>query len=254
MINQAKTFNQKYPYFLLSLIVLLSVPFAIYAFNLAKDGFTFGLANIETQHIPLNKGGSIISNHGLSIHLLLGALLTILIPVQVILGWSRKAMSFHKWSGYVVIISALVTGIGGLLYIIFNGTIGGTVMNIAFGLYGSLVILTAWKSAEYARSKQFKIHEEWSMRLFVLGVGSWLYRLGYGMIFKVYPNMDVFGPRVSFQSPIDYFMDFAFYLPPLIGLELYFRYGKQKWHPLIVSSILILITAFFIYGFLGFFG
>ena len=254
MLQVLQQFNNRYPYLLLVLIVLLSVPFAIYAFTLANKGFTFGLGNIETQNIPLNTSGNNWSNQGLSLHLLLGAFLTLIIPLQVMLGWSNKAMKVHRWLGYAIVTAAVLTGLGGLTYIFLNGTIGGPVMNVAFATYGILMVLSAFFAARYARSKQIGLHQQWSMRLFVLAVGSWLYRLGYGMIFRLYPNMEVYGPNVRFRSAIDYFMDFSFFLLPLLGLELYFQFVKRQWHPILLTLFLIGFTAFFIYGFVGFFG
>ncbi|MEM1123675.1 MAG: DUF2306 domain-containing protein [Bacteroidota bacterium] len=256
--NTAYLFNQKYTYFLLGVIVVLSVPFAIYAFQLSKSGFSIGLAEMEVRNIPLNQTGNYFSNQSLSLHFILGALLTLLAPIQVMLGWSRKAMIWHKWLGFLIVGAGILTGLGGLLYILLNGTIGGTVMNIAFAGYGLLMVVSAIKSGQYARNKQLKLHEEWSMRLFILAVGSWVYRLGYGMVLAQYPDITEtigeFAVYADFRGPFDYFMDFSFYLLPLLGLEFYFKYAKKRAHPLLVSSMLLLITCFFIYGFWGFFG
>ena len=249
-------FNNRFSYGIVILSLFLSIPFAIYAVQLAWGGFLLGLSNAETLHIPLNDQGHPISNFGLSIHLALGAILTIFAPVQVILGWSRKYMKAHKWMGLLVIATAFITSAGGMVYILINGTNGGMVMDIAFFVYGALVFLTAWMSLKYARLKLWDIHENWSMRLFILAIGSWIYRMGYGLVFMNYPeNMDIFGavgPDSNFRGPYDIFMAFGFYVIPLIGLEIYLRNAKNRWHPFLITILLCIITIFLLYGGYGF--
>ena len=144
--------------------------------------------------------------------MLLGGLLTLLAPIQLILGWKRKWLVWHKRLGYLIFGAAIFTGIGGLLYIFFHQTTGGIVMDVAFALYGFLMITIALQTVRYARTHQLQLHEQWSLRLFVLAVGSWFYRICYGAWF-FYHKAPV-GHTENFQGSFDYFMDCLLYTSP----------------------------------------
>src|SRR3546814_1360585 len=75
--------------------------------------------------------------------------------------------------------AAAIAGVGGLGFILVKGTIGGTVMDIGFAIYGALMILCAERAFTHARQRRFDAHRAWAIRLFALTVGPWLYRMEY---------------------------------------------------------------------------
>ena len=204
----------------------------------------------EKMSIPLVK----FYHSSLSIHMILGVILTLLAPLQVILGHAKKWIKLHRVLGYIIVFSSFITAFGGLTYIFLKGTIGGQVMNIGFTIYGFLVMISSFLVARYARLKEWRLHRAWSLRLFLLAIGSWLYRVCYGVLSQVIS--DPFGSKNVFQSPIDYFMDFSFYAIPLFILELYLYLNKtnRSLHPLLLSMLLLLISTFFIIGTWVYFG
>ena len=57
-----------------------------------------------------------------------------------------------------------------------------------------------------------------------LVLGSWVYRMGYGLILTL---VDGKGLGLNFSGPIDYFMDFSFFVIPLIIAEIVIK-GKNS--------------------------
>ena len=252
-IFKINTLNQRLQLFLLFFIVVLSLPFGYHAFSLGQVGL-FSNDFSETA-LGLNQNGNRLTGSGIGLHMLLGALLTLLAPIQVVLGWKKKWLQWHRRLGYLLFGAALLTGIGGLVYIFLHRTTGGIVMDIAFGIYGVLMIWTALFTVKYAKSRQLKLHEAWSLRLFVLAIGSWFYRICYGAWF-FYHRAPV-GHTDNFQGPFDYFMDFAFFLIPLLVLEVYFKFIKTEklnLHPLIVTFLILALSTFIVIGFIVYWG
>src|SRR3546814_10756632 len=70
-----------------------------------------------------------------------GGILRLLGPVQLIGPIRRAAPRLHRWLGRLYVGAAAIAGVGGLGFILVKGTIGGTVMDIGFAIYGALMIL-----------------------------------------------------------------------------------------------------------------
>ena len=96
-------------------------------------------------------------------------------------------------------------------------------MDVAFALYGLCVLVCSVQTVRFARSRDFATHREWALRIFVLAMGSWLYRMQYGVWFAV---MGDTGIGENFSGPFDYFQDFAFFVPYLLGVEVYIRHQR----------------------------
>lgn len=90
-------------------------------------------------------------------------------------------------------------------------------MDISFAGYGLLMLLAAVQTIRYARRQQFTRHRAWALRLFALAIGSWLYRMDYGFYIGFGGES---GHTDNFNGWFDYFMDFSFYLPNLLVVEI----------------------------------
>ena len=99
-------------------------------------------------------------------HLVLGAILLLLGPIQFIGRLRQRAPSLHRWSGRVYGVSALGAGLGGLVFVLGRGTVGGPVMSIGFGLYGVLMVLAATQTMRHAWCRRLDLHRAWAIRLF----------------------------------------------------------------------------------------
>ena len=233
----------------LILFFLLVSPFLYLSWCLGCMGLSEGLQEVS----KLNALGWKATNDSLSAHMLVGAFLTLLAPTQLIMTYMKMPLGVHRLLGVFVVVLSGLTSLGGLFYIVLHGTRGGMPMNIGFSLYGVLVILSAFLTARYARNRIFSTHKEWAWRLTILALGSWFYRVCYGIIFFI----DSSGPGHSsdFRGPFDLFMNFAFYLPPLLLFEWYLRKIKNNYsfHPASVSVTIFLLNVFFVIGCYGFY-
>jgi len=158
-------------------------------------------------------------------HFATGGILLLLGPIQLIGAIRRAVPALHRWLGRLYVASAGIAGLGGLGFIVSKGTIGGTVMNVGFGLYGLLMVLCATLAFTHARSGRMERHRAWAIRLFALTVGSWLYRMEYGFWFLTAGRV---GHTDNFTGGFDMLMAFAFYLPNLAVAELFIRARRTQ--------------------------
>lgn len=157
------------------------------------------------------------ANVGIFTHMIAGAVITVLAPIQVTPVLRRRLPVVHRWSGRVLVALAILTALGGLTYIALNGTVGGPQMNFAFAIYGLLVILCAGQTIRHARARRWADHQDWALRMFFLAIASFLYRVHYALWI---PATDAAGMREDFTGWFDQINLWVFYLPYLLGLEL----------------------------------
>lgn len=177
---------------------------------------------------------------GIGLHFLAGGLLLLLGPTQLIAGIRQRWLSMHRWVGRLFVTASLLTAVGGLLFIALKGTIGGAVMDVGFALYGALMALAAVQTIRHARARELDEHRAWAIRLFALVIGSWLYRILYGVWFLA---ADGVGHTGSFDGFFDRIMAFAFYVPNLAVAELYIRADSSR-----APSPALTITAAVVFG------
>lgn len=173
-------------------------------------------------------------------HFVAGGVLLLLGPVQLIGRVRRRWPGLHRWLGRVYVIAAAVTGAGGLGFIVTRGTIGGPVMDIGFGLYGLLTCGAAVLAWQRAWTGRIEAHRAWAIRLFALVIGSWLYRMEYGLWFL---TMGRTGHSSDFRGGFDAVMAFAFYLPNLAVAELFLRARRRQAQPALAIGAVVALTA-----------
>lgn len=172
---------------------------------------------------------------GIGVHFVMGGIILLLGPVQLIGSLRLRRPALHHWVGRIYVTASGVAGLGGLGFILSKGTIGGPVMNVGFSLYGALMVVAAFAAYRAARHRQFWVHRAWAIRLFALAIGSWLYRMDYGFWLTATHGA---GHTHDFHGTFDAVMSFFFYVPNLILAEL-FIHARQKSS----QSILRLSTA-----------
>jgi len=163
-----------------------------------------------------------IASFGMGLHFFAGATLLLLGPVQLVGEIRRQAPAIHHWIGRLYALAAFAAGVGGLTFIALKGTVGGMMMNVAFAAYGVLMVLAAVETVRHAMARRIEVHRAWAIRLFALAIGSWLYRMGYGLFFAIMGSEDP-GHTAAFDGWFDYVMDWAFFVPPLIVAEMFIR-------------------------------
>jgi hypothetical protein len=169
--------------------------------------------------------GAFVQTAAIAAHFLAGAVLLAIGPAQIVTGQRGTVPKLHRVMGRVYAIAAGVAGFGGLTYIALQGTVGGTVMDIGFSLYGVSVIVAAIETYRNARRKQFDYHRAWAIRLVALAIGSWLFRLDYGLWLKAIHGL---GHSHSYRGPFDQVMAFFFYVPNLLIAEMIIRWREPS--------------------------
>lgn len=199
-----------------------------------------------------------VASSGMGLHFMAGAVLLLLGPVQLFSGVRAMAPALHRWIGRIYAFAAFSAGVGGLTFIALKGTVGGWPMTLGFALYGAGMVLASITTVGYAMKRQFAIHRAWAIRLYALAIGSWLYRMGYGF-FYLFAGHDNPGHTPDFRGWFDVFMDFAFYVFPLIVAEMFIRGRRTEASAiqrstaaagLSISALMIALATFFftLYG------
>lgn len=204
----------------LVVLILLVLPFSLYALNFGLGGLRDALPE---PHYLFSDNAT--ANFTIFAHMIAGGIITCLVPFQLIRPLRRRLPAVHRLSGRIIGAAAIVTAIGGLLYIPLRGTIGGWPMDAGFTLYGALTLLTAVQTVRHARAKRFDAHYVWALRFFWLAIGSWLYRVHYGLW---YLATDGLWSNPDFTGAFDLVQNFAFYLPYLIGVEVYLARRRYR--------------------------
>lgn len=186
---------------------------------------------------------------GIGLHFAMGGIILILGSIQLIDAIRVKYLTFHRWVGRIYVVASVLVAIGGLIFIVVKGTIGGMVMNIGFGLYGILMLLAAVQTYRYAVAHDTETHRAWALRLYALAIGSWLYRMDYGFWFLL---ADKAGHNNTFTGVFDYVMAFFFYIPNLLVAEIFIRSQNSRkmsiWLNLAFTIVLLVMISFLLLG------
>ncbi len=179
--------------------------------------------------------GSVFSNAAIFSHMVFGGVITALAVVQ----WAglvrRRWPAFHRITGRILAPFAALTGIGGLIYIAINGTIGGREMSAGFALYGILMVVAAIQAPRLAMAGDYVRHRRWAVRLIILCLASWIYRVHYGIFYAVQcPDASLLCAPYStpdFTGLFDRIQNWAFYLPYLLIAEIWLRLTPRDPRP-----------------------
>jgi uncharacterized membrane protein len=185
---------------------------------------------------------------GIALHFAAGGVILLLGCVQLLSSVRARYPALHRWLGRLYVVAALLAAVGGLTSIALKGTVGGRVMNIGFGLYGVLMLVCAVETWRHARARRLEQHRAWSLRLFALAIGSWLYRMDYGFWLLL---TDGWGHTADFRGPFDVVMAFFFYLPNLLIAELFIRARRGSAPPVLrlaAAGVLTAATGFLLLG------
>ena len=193
--------------------------------------------------------GASAATTGIGVHFAMGGIILVLGSIQLIDGIRIKYPAVHRWIGRIYIVACLLAAIGGTVFIFAKGTIGGTVMDIGFALYGALMFVCAIETYRHAVAGRTETHRAWALRLYALAIGSWLYRMDYGFWFLL---ADKAGHTSAFNGPFDYIMDFFFYIPNLLVAEIFIRAKNERRNSIVVNLlfivVLLIMTSFLLLG------
>ncbi|MEM6897180.1 MAG: DUF2306 domain-containing protein [Pseudomonadota bacterium] len=202
-----------------AVLILFSFPF--FAHSILRG---FALGDVEEQATSRLFSADLAANFSMYGHMIVGGLLTALAPLQLSSPLRRRWPRVHRANGYMVALLALATGIGGLIYIARQGTIGGPLMSAGFALYGLLLMLAAMQTVRFARRRDPR-HAAWAGRLVILALGSFFFRVQYWIWAIVVGDV---GMAEDFSGAFDRVMTFGFYVPWLVLYEVIRRWRRPR--------------------------
>jgi uncharacterized membrane protein len=169
--------------------------------------------------------------------------------------WPRsrtaKWIWLHRAVGRIYVVSAVLTFIGGFGFIAQQRVLaGGLNMTVSFSIYGFLVpsfaLMAFWK----VRNKDIEAHRRWAIRAFSMGIASWLYRVleDMGALTGIDTCGSVSDPtddRVVpfFLKPWEQFIQWAFWVIPVLFVEWYLRAPWTKLKRTLVNCLAWAATA-----------
>jgi hypothetical protein len=203
-----------------SLLLILALNtgwFVVYSADLGVRGLISETPGAVSR---VFEAGGVLANAGIALHMIAGAILTFGAPLQAMPIVRRRWPKLHRRFGYVLFVLAVATGLGGLAYIMLNGTVGGWWMSLWFGVYGGAMIWAVVNTVRSARAKDFDRHFACATRLIVLAVGSWIYRMHYALW---YATTGGIASNDEFTGLFDQMQVVAFFVPYLLITEVLLR-------------------------------
>jgi len=202
---------------------------AVFVLGFASYSLRFGLRGIGidlSDETYIYTTDATFTNLAIFSHMILGAAAMVLVPIQLVSRLRQRHPWLHRMVGRVIVIASTSVAIGGLAYIAVRGTIAGPLMDLGFALYGALMLGCAVQALRLARAGDFERHSDWALRLFVLVMGSLIFRLHYVIWYSL---TDGLWSNEQLTGPFDKVQYFAFYLPYLVALEVWLRGRARCW-------------------------
>ncbi len=218
---------------------IVSLPFVLHAI---ANGFGFLFMGIQ-EHRSFRTVPFSLTTYGIASHMMLMATMNVLAPVQLYFGFSGKNKPFHRKLGKVFLGCAFIGSASGWIYVLFNGSGYNGIDTNSSALYGIVIFYSAYRGLRAILNRQFNEHKEWAIRLFALGISSWLFRI-------IHANwaflLGDFGANTMWKQAI---ISYGFYLIPLAGIEVYFRLkkaGMLGWAPRYAPLLLAIAGGLFL--------
>lgn len=195
---------------------------------LRAAGATF--KNFEQWHtlvagLPMPTVSDWIANIGIGVHFVMGAVLVLAWPILFSARIRVRHRAVHRWTGRIYVTAGFLAGIGGLSFILTHGAYTPAA-SIAFGLWGTVLMLSAVMAYVHARAKRFALHRAWVIRLFAMVLGAWLFDL------EIRAWKDLAGGIGSGEGGMGGLFDqvilYLFFVPNLLIAEVFIRNAHQR--------------------------
>lgn len=185
-------------------------------------------------------------------HVFFAAIVTVLGPLQLVPQIRSRAPRWHRWCGRIYIFTAMLMGLSGLYLTWVRSAIGGLQMSIAI-TFNALIILTAAVFAiRYARARNFRLHQQWAVHLFVAMSGVWLFRVFFMLWIVIHQAPVGFDPD-TFTGPFLTALALFVYIFPQVIVAWYFsaRQSAAPWKKWGFTLFLFVITICILVGSVG---
>lgn len=103
-------------------------------------------------------------------HVLPGGVFLVLAPLQFSARIRNRHIRFHRWSGRVLVATALVAAAAGLHFGL-SMPYGGSGEAAAIAVFGGLFVIAVLRAFVAIRLHQVAVHREWMIRAFAIAIG-----------------------------------------------------------------------------------
>ncbi|MEM1257520.1 MAG: DUF2306 domain-containing protein [Bacteroidota bacterium] len=187
--------------------------------------------------------GEPMGNIAVGIHVFFAVVILFGGPLQFIPFVRNRFTAFHRWNGRLYITTMALVSLSGIYMVIAKGTISGMVGDISVSINGALILLFAYLTLYYALKRNFKVHNQWAFRLFLVANGVWFFRIGLMFWLLINGGPVGFDPK-TFRGPFLVFLGFGQYIIPLLIYEFYRTTNNNGtlWQKMALTLVLILST------------
>lgn len=184
----------------------------------------WGLTNDLTGRSPFFDAAPLVTAV-MFLHMITGAILTLLALLQLTGPARRRWPRLHRWSGRAMVGLGIFTAFGGILHATRRGATGGPFMDASTAVYGLLMPVAAAQTWRLGRARRSAGHRRRGWRFSVLVIASWLYRMHYVVWDR--PTGGI-GTTPDMTGPFDRFQAWAFYLSYAAMLEIWFLWEARR--------------------------
>lgn len=110
------------------------------------------------------------------VHVISGGLFLLLVPLQFVPRIRNSHTSIHRWSGRLLLPTALVSTASGLYFGLLM-PYGGAAEAVAIALFGGIFVVTLSLAYRAIREGQVARHREWMIRAVAVALGTSTVRL-----------------------------------------------------------------------------
>jgi uncharacterized membrane protein len=150
------------------------------------------------------------------LHILPGGLFLLFAPLQFSSRLRTRHLQFHRWSGRLLAITAIIAASTGLYFGLFM-PFAGLAETVPIALFGGLLGYAIVKAVVAIRSGQVERHREWMIRAFALALAIATVRI-FGAVLDLTATPAGLGPRPAFVIAI-----WAGWLTTVSAAELWIR-------------------------------
>lgn len=141
-------------------------------------------------------------------HIVSGAVVLLLAPLQFLAAIRRRWPALHRWTGRITLLAALPAGVTGWV-LQASSPYGGPVAGSAIAIAGLLFLGAGLRAYQAIRRRDFVKHRQWMIRLLAVGLGVGTVRV------VAIPLILVTGRRPIELMGITFWLGFA--IPILVG-------------------------------------
>lgn len=233
-------------------LLLAQITFVAYLLlSYAYSGLSTDLSQWTRFNDTAYVADDTVGNGAYAAHVLLAIFMILGGSLQLIPKLRNRYRKFHRINGRIFVCFACIIALAGMYLMIARGTVGDAFMH-SLTFFGGLVILcSSYFAVKAAINRNFAIHQQWAIRLFLAANGVLFFRL---MLFAWFLTFGAIGINTeTFTGPTLVAVSICSYVIPLLIAELV-RYAQKlnkTWLNILCTTLMTAISTVFLIGLIG---